>query len=184
MRASGVRTTIPAQSRPTAATGVMAVTRFRVRPLRRPSDKSWPIRWRSKLHARRVSPDPPPPKSNARQMFPGPRLPKSNVPRPSAGWNRTARSSACKVRKIREITAIVASRACSRSPVLHRCRGQHPPVAVVAVAAEAVMVVAGTNFLFLCFSKMYYPSSRAYLPAGVRRHWPCWAWGSHCRFVV
>jgi hypothetical protein len=78
------------------------------------------------------------------------------------------RSLAFKIRKRREALATVASKVCSRSPILRRCRGQHPlaevavaavmlaAVALVAVVAAVAMavavieaVVAGVNFLSL-----------------------------------
>jgi MFS superfamily sulfate permease-like transporter len=54
------------------------------------------------------------------------------------------RSLAFKIRKRREALATVASKVCSRSPILRRCRGQHPlaEVAVAAVMLAAVALVA------------------------------------------
>ena len=71
---------------------------------------------------------------------PGPHRLQLNIMNPSAGRNRTARSSASRIRTTQEPIATVASRACRRSPVPNRFRGQHHLWA--AVAAVAVVVVS------------------------------------------
>ena len=159
MRASGERIIILAPSRPTAVTGVMAGTRFRVRQLRRPYDNNWLTRRRNKTNAQLTVPAPRPRVAgrsmilvaNAPLMFPDPRPLQFNTPNPSAGRYRTVRSLAYKVRKRQETIVIAASKVCRPFPVPRRFRGQHPlaEVAAVAPVVAAVMVVASTNILLL-----------------------------------
>lgn len=167
IRASGAPTIIPAQSRPTGVTGVMAGTRFPVRQLRRPYDNHWPTRKHSEMNAQLIVPAPRPSVAgrsmtlvaNVQPAFPDPHPLQLNTQHPSAGRNRMAHSSAFKVRMMRKPIAIAASKACRRSPTprqyliqhLLRDRRRQCPPAVVVVSAVAVIevAVAGVNFLFL-----------------------------------
>jgi hypothetical protein len=84
---------------------------------------------------------------NAQLMFPDPRRLPLTILNPSADRNQTARSSAYKVRATRELTAIVASKACRRSPVQHQFRGQHH-LSAAGAAMAIIQVSKGVDFLF------------------------------------
>ena len=112
---SGDPTIIPAQSRRTAATGVMAATHTfpcgNVRSAIR--QRTGPTRQRSNLS---TSVQPSVPRSAAALAL--------NALHPSAGRNRTARSSASRVRTTQELIATAASKACR--PVTHSAPVSRP----------------------------------------------------------
>ena len=137
IRLSGALTIIPAQLRQIVATGAGAELRWCARRPRRSHDKHWDARFHS-------VPDP-------QLAFPDPRQLQLHALHPSAGRYLTVRSLASTVRASRELIAIVASRACRRSPVLRRLHGQHPRLAVAAVVAvaAATVVAASVEFLLL-----------------------------------
>src|ERR1035441_7995101 len=137
IRLSGGLTIIQAQLRQIMVTGAGAGIRRCARRPRRSHGKHWHARFHS-------VPDP-------QLALPDPCKLQLHGLHPSAGQHPTVRSLASTVRASRELIAIVASRACRRSPVLRRFHGQHPRLAVAAVVAVAVatVVVASVEFLLL-----------------------------------
>jgi hypothetical protein len=134
---SGALTIIQGQLRQIMLTGAGAGIQPCARRPRRSHGKHWPARFHS-------VPDP-------QLALPDPRRLELHALHPSAGRHPTERSLACTVRASRELTAVVASRACRRSPVLRRFHGQRPRLAVAAVVAVAVATAVVPSIEFLSY---------------------------------
>jgi hypothetical protein len=161
------------------------------RQLRRPYDKNWPTRQHRKLDTQLIVPAPRPRVAgrsmtlvaNVQPAFPDPRPLPLNTPHPSAGRNQAARSQEYKVRPIRELTAIAASKVCRPSNDQHRFQDPHPFAAstsdafwrwsasTVAVEAAIIQVSKSVNFYFHDFQKKLLPM-KINLFTGLRRILP------------